>query len=141
MPLGSRIESPWYEWLNDETKRVVHERKCKDCGYRYPTVEVPLFNKWGGGLATHCPVHPKGKKGKMVDALTPKQADTGKYFSKGLLKARTMGATYRRRKCQEPGCEQRWTTIELIPDGILRNSNAECPRCKGETRARIKKVA
>jgi hypothetical protein len=146
--LGSRIPSPWYEWLDDTRYRVVHERKCRDCGHRYPTVEVPLFNKWRGGLAMCCPNHPS-VKGPVVDAITPAQADRGKQYSQGLAKARSLGAVYRRRRCRPAGtskianllCKQRWTTIELAPDGILRDDVSVCPKCGGKTRARIKKVA
>lgn len=96
--LGSRIPSPHWEYLNDPKIRYLRTRRCGTCYYEYRTAEIPLATNWDGLTATCCPIH--YWPGSTKTRVTMEMALTGGYESRGLLRAMTMGAVYRRVECR-----------------------------------------
>lgn len=108
-------------------------RTCKECGYKWPTAEIALVQKWNGGKYCYCQVH-RARESKVIKTISISQAKRGKTHSKALFKICSWGGFYRRRQCQalvSPGkiCGVRWTTAEVSPDGLVIDDIRKCPRC------------
>jgi len=140
--VGSRLPSPYYEWIVERRVAVMHFRRCMSCGYGFTTSEVPLFKAWAGGRVDCCPNHPRTKS-KIIARALPNRVDKGQSSSLGLLKVYALGGAYRRRQCAFEFCKDkdgkatRWTTAEFLSEGVIVKDISECPKCGG--RAREKK--
>lgn len=140
--IGSRLPSPYYEWIVERKVGASHFRKCAGCGHGFTTVEVPLFKQWAGGRADCCPNHPR-TKGEIIARALPNRVEKGQSSSLGVLRVYALGGAYRRRQCSiifckdELGKRTRWTTAEFLSEGTVVKDVSECPKCGG--RAREKK--
>jgi len=142
--IGDRIPDPYYGWI---TRRGVSRavfRKCKSttCRFEWTNFEVPIYKQWDTNRRSdRCPedIH---HTTRVVYGWTPDAMATKADLSHGPQLALTLGAVYRRRECLEEGCEtdkpmlrgrkskqNRWSTMELDPSGVVREDVTHCSRC------------
>jgi predicted nucleic-acid-binding Zn-ribbon protein len=135
--IGGRLPAKLFEKVHDRLKRVNHTRTCKGCGYKFPTVEVTLVQKWSGKKFDCCPIH-TSIRGEVVSQISVSRSKSGYYYSHGLFKVVSLGGYYRRRKCnvttgieerELKKCDIKWTTGEFASDGTVAEDVQKCPKC------------
>lgn len=142
--IGDRIPDPYYGWvLRRGISRCVF-RKCKSttCRFEWTNFEVPIFRHWDTSRRSdRCPEDVQHKT-RVVYGWTPGIMSAKNDLSHGPQLALVLGAVYRRRECQAEGCEtdkpmvrgrkskqNRWSTMELDPSGVVRADVTLCSRC------------
>ena len=142
--IGDRIPDPYYGWV---TRRGVSRcvfRKCKSttCRFEWTNFEVPIYKQWDTKRRSdRCPVDIQHKT-RVVYSLTPRTMYEKTDLTTGPQLSLTLGAAYRRRECLQEGCEtdqplgrgrktkqNRWSTMELDPSGVVRQDVTTCSRC------------
>lgn len=141
------------------------ERTCRDCGWQWLNVEIPMANVWTGLFASMCPLHLRWASSKA--RVTPQRMVKYKEMTSAFLLCVSVGASYCRRECRychycpherkrhndlgcmvrdcrcrcyKP-CEQpdgrptRWTVMEVDAGGRVMENVTKCPRCGGMGRA------
>ena len=95
-----------------------------------------MLPRWEGGRAESCPQH-KGGKSAVTWGIRAPLVPYKKYVAPSMMRVVMLGGYYRRRVCLEKGCDRgkngaplRWSTIELLPEGLIVPDVAECPRCE-----------
>ena len=127
MVIGEPLPQPYYSWSQAGTFTIQWKRKCRQCGFTWATVEIPLGKTWDENIRlSHCPAGNPYHKSKIIQTSLPDE--DAEYMTPGKYKALQMGAVYRRRRCGKCNGKS-WTTLEVPSSGLVVDDVTRCPRC------------
>lgn len=138
---GESLPEPFFSRVHDIDVASYLVRECKTCGKKWASVEVPLVSCWTGRNVRFCPQHPT-MRSRVIDQAGVDNIENSSHLSQAYVKVYALGGLYRRRICSNDMCVDptkgrnlgkpiRWSTIELLPEGIVVVDVTKCRKCGG----------